>query len=171
MKPLIGVLIVAGSISPLNAQETTTSRVTTAPIASVQSTLAVQVGARIRVRTNPDSLWRVGRLVGAPPDSVQFRACDACTLQTYPLSSALVDISAGRQGSSSSLLKGAGLGLLAGIGAGILFAARSERGCHDGPCGISYTIAPALGGFAGFFVGATIGSLVSHEDWQPAPTR
>ena len=141
------------------------------PSAFAQRTLDVQVGARIRVRTNPDSSWRVGRLAGAPPDSVQFQACDACVLETYPLSSALVDISAGRRGSSSSLLKGAGLGLLAGIGAGILFAAHAERGCRDGPCGISYTIAPALGGFAGFFVGATIGSLVSHEDWQPAPTR
>ena len=170
MKSLVGILIVAASISPLNAQDTTT-KATTAPIASVQSTLAVQVGARIRVRTNPDSSWRVGRLVGAPPDSVQFQACDACVLETYPLSSALVDISAGRQGGSSSLYKGAGLGLLAGIGAGILFAAHAERGCRDGPCGISYGIAPALGGFAGFFVGATIGQLITHEDWQPAPTR
>jgi hypothetical protein len=170
MKPLIGILFVAASISPLSAQDTTT-RAATAPIASAQHTLAVQVGARIRVRSNPDSSWRVGRLAGAPPDSVQFQSCDACLIETYPLSTALVDISAGRQGSSSSLLKGAGLGLLAGIGAGILFAARAERGCRDGPCGISYTIAPALGGIAGFFVGATIGSLAGHEDWQPAPTR
>ena len=48
MKPLIGILIVAASISPLNAQDIATNA--TAPIASVQRTLPIAAGARIRIR-------------------------------------------------------------------------------------------------------------------------
>jgi hypothetical protein len=144
--------------------------VVTAPPASAQRTVALAIGARIRVRSEADSVWRVGRLAGTPPDTVRFQPCETCAVTAYPLSTTLIEVSAGRQRRSSVTINGAGFGLLLGASAGFLLAYEATRNCHDGPCGVAYVAVP-IGGIAGFFLGATAGSLVRHEDWQPAPIR
>jgi len=142
----------------------------TAPSASAQRTLAVAVGARIRVRAEADSSWRVGRLAGTPPDTIRFQTCDTCAVAAYPLSTTAVEVSVGRKGRSSTALNGAGLGLLAGVGVGFLIGYQANRNCRDTLCGIAYIAVP-LGGITGFFLGATAGSRVQYEDWQPARIR
>jgi hypothetical protein len=165
MKPLIGILIVAASVSPVNAQETTTNA-TTAPYASVQRTLPLAAGARIRIRVEPDTFWRVGRLVGTPPDTVKFQACDKCTVVAFPLSALnAVDVSLGN---SSSAPKGSVFGALAGGAAGFLLGSYIGRGCRDGPC-VQHIVLVPFGSILGFFLGGAAGSVNRHEDWQPVP--
>lgn len=142
----------------------------TAPPASAQRTVELGVGTRIRVRTEADSSWRVGRLVGASQDTIRFQACDACAVATYALSTTTVEVSVARIRDNSTALNGGGLGLLLGAGAGALLAYQATRNCHEGPCGIAYVAVP-IGAIAGFFLGATAGSVIRYEDWEPAPIR
>jgi hypothetical protein len=148
------------------------SLATIVPSASAQRTLAVAVGAKVRVRTGTDKAWTVGRLVGTPPDTVRLQLCDTCSIAAYPLSAlSAVDVSMGPRRRGDTALKGVGIGLLAGVGAGFLLAYHVERGCRDGPCGIGYVILPIVGGTAGLFLGGAAGSFVRYEDWQPAIIR
>jgi hypothetical protein len=144
--------------------------VVTAPPASAQRTVALAIGARIRVRSEADSVWRVGRLAGTPPDTIRFQPCETCAVAAYPLSTTAVEVNAVGRTQSSTVLKGAGLGFLLGAGAGFLLAYQSNRNCHDGPCSLAYVAVP-IGGFVGLFLGATAGSLIRNEEWQPAPLR
>ena len=80
------------------------------------------VGAKVRVRTGTDKPWTVGRLVGTP-DTVRLQACDTCSIAAYPLSAlSAVDVSMGLKRRGDTALKGLGIGLLAGVGAGFLLA-------------------------------------------------
>jgi hypothetical protein len=138
--------------------------------ASAQRTVELAVGARIRVRSEADSVWRIGRLAATLPDTIRFQPCETCAVAAYPLSTTAVEVSSIPRSQTSTVLEGAGLGFLLGAGAGGLLAYQSNRNCHDGPCGLAYVAVP-IGGFVGLFLGAAAGSLIRNEEWHPAPLR
>lgn len=145
--------------------------VTAGGILPAQQTPAVRVGSRIRVQPQGDTIWHVGILTGVARDTLRLQPCKSCVADVYTLASlSAVDVSLGRQTQTATIVNGAWLEAVAGIGSGWLFGWLETRGCRDGPCGVAYVAIPIFG-LAGLFTGATIGSLRRHEDWQPAVIR
>ena len=138
-----------------------------------QSTLAVAVGSRIRVQAQGDSSWRVGRLSAVAPDTIRLRMCDNCADDAYPLRSlSAVQVSVGRIGRRSTILKGAFLGAAIGIAAGAWYGSQKSHGCSSEAsfCGIEYLAVPFFGA-GGLAIGAAIGSSYHYDDWRIAAVR
>lgn len=138
-----------------------------------QRTLAVAVGSRIRVQTQGDPTWRVGRLTGIAPDTLRLRSCDSCAVDIYSLPSlSAIQVSMGRTGRNTTVLKGAFLGTLVGLGSGWLYAWQKTRNCKPGDdlCGLEYLAVPFFGA-GGLVIGMTIGSFFRYDDWRPALIR
>ena len=136
-----------------------------------QHTLAVAVGSRIRLQSQGDTTWRVGRLAGVASDSVRMRSCDSCTIEVYYLPSlSAVQVVVGRTARGSTVVKGGLVGALLGISSGLLYA--KTHGCvsEAASCGVQYLAVPFLGA-AGLAIGAAIGSAFRYDDWRPALVR
>lgn len=136
-----------------------------------QRTVAVALGSRIRVQSQGETTWRVGRLAGVAPDTLRLQSCDSCSAEAYSLSSlSAIQVSMGRTARGRTMLNGALLGTLVGMASGWLWARQETRGCSEGPCGIQY-LAIYFFGAGGFAIGATVGVSFRYDDWQPAPIR
>jgi len=136
-----------------------------------QRTVALAVGARVRVQPSGDTVWRVGRLVSPGPDTLRLKACDTCSTAAYAIPSlAAVEVSVGRNMRALTILRAAFLGALLGAGAGALWAKLKTSSCKpaDTLCGLEYLAVPYTGVF-GFFIGGAVGSLFRYDDWRPAP--
>jgi hypothetical protein len=138
-----------------------------------QRTLAVALGSRMRVQTQDDSTWRVGRLTGIAPDTLRLRSCDSCADDVYSLPSlSAIQVSVGRTRRGTTILKGAMLGTLVGLGSGWLYGWAKTRHCAPNVslCGIEYLAIPFFGA-GGLFVGMAIGGSLQYDDWRPALIR
>jgi hypothetical protein len=138
-----------------------------------QRTVAVALGSRMRVQTQNDSTWRVGRLAGIVPDTIRLRSCDSCADDVYSLSSlSTIQVSVGRTRRGTTIFKGAVLGTLAGLGSGWLYGWAKTRHCapNDDLCGLEYLAVPFFGA-GGLFIGMAIGSSRQYDDWRPALIR
>jgi hypothetical protein len=142
----------------------------TSPV-QAQRTLAVAVGSRIRLQSQADTTWRVGRLAGVASDSVHMQSCDSCTIEVYSLPSLrAVQVVVGRTARGSTVLKGALIGALLGISSGLLYAKKHGCASEAASCGVQYLPVPFLGA-AGLAIGAAIGSSFRYDDWRPALVR
>ena len=145
-----------------------------APLGSgvqAQHTLAVAIGSRIRVQTQDDSTWRVGRLAGTALDTLRLRQCDSCAAVIYSLPSLnAIQVSVGRTRRASTILNGGLLGALVGAGSGALYGWAKTRHCapEASVCGIEYLAVPFFG-VGGLFIGMAVGASFKYDDWRPAP--
>jgi hypothetical protein len=138
-----------------------------------QRTLAVALGSKVRVRPWDDPTWRVGRLMGIATDTIRLQSCASCAVDVYLLPSlSAVHVSMGRTGRATTVLKGAVLGTLVGLGSGWLYGWIKTRSCKPGDdlCGLDYLAVPFLGA-GGLVIGTVIGSTFRYDDWQPALIR
>ena len=138
-----------------------------------QRTVAVAVGSRVRVHTQNDSTWRVGRVTRIAPDTLWLRSCDACAdnVYTFPYVSD-IQLSIGRTRRGNTILRGAVLGTLVGLGSGWMYGWAKTRHCAPNVslCGIEYLAVPFFGA-GGLFIGMAVGSAFRYDDWRPAPIR
>ena len=137
--------------------------------AAAQDTVVVQPGARVRVRVDSSARWYTGRFIGRDADSLRlqddlYRAYHAVLLREITETQA----SAGRSPRTSIILATAATGLVAGVLWGRAHAAREERRCKRGSCGLAAAFEPPVMGMAGAFVGAVVGFTFQFEAWRPA---
>lgn len=138
-----------------------------------QRTLAVALGSKVRVQPQGDTTWLVGRLTGVAPDTVRLRPCESCSVDSYSLPSlSAVEVSVGRTRRGSTILKGALLGAVVGLGSGMLYGWRQTRGCKPGNdiCGLAYLAVPFFGA-GGLAIGTAVGGSFQYDDWRPALIR
>ena len=131
------------------------------------------IGSKVRVQSEESTRWKIGRLAGVAPDTIQLRQCDSCQISTYVLPSLkAIEVSMGRTQRLGTVL---GLGLLGaavGAAAGDLYARHEVDNCPPGNdlCGLAYLAVPVFGA-GGLIIGLIGGSMKFYDDWRPAPIR
>jgi hypothetical protein len=138
-----------------------------APLGAVRAQSAVaDSGARIRVTTVDDPRAKNGSLVSLTPDTLVFHPGYLTTLIRTPLDSIrAIEKSRGFRRSSHSILVGAGIGGLVGLGAAAALLALPSGG--DGPSPVLAAVAYApLITAAGMVAGGLIGSEHRKEEWS-----
>jgi len=130
---------------------------------------AALVGDRIRLRRHQDVEWVDGSLASFTGDSVRLVQCTRCTPLSYArhdLAAVEVRIDNGIRGRTVATT--AVIGLVAGVTIAASTAARSNRGCRDGPCGLESIFLPPIGGAVGLAIGVGVGMSIRHGSWRPA---
>jgi hypothetical protein len=137
-----------------------------------QRTVAVALGSRVRVQAQGDSTWRVGRLTGIAPDTLRLRLCGNCAESVYSLPSlSAIQVSVGPP-RAATILTGAFLGALVGLGSGWVYASAKTRNCppNASDCYLANLAIPIMG-VGGLVVGTAIGVFLRYDDWRPALLR
>ncbi len=128
-----------------------------------QGDAPVTIGTRVRFRPQPPSRERlIGTVVSHSGDSLVL-ARERDTL-AVPLNGGTLEVSQGRH---SALLRGLGLGLLAGMVVGGAVGAAMEPDELLGR-GVNIIGGMVVGGSAGLVVGTVVGASISRERWGPA---
>jgi hypothetical protein len=133
-----------------------------------QETIAL-LGDRLRIRRFQELEWRDGSLVGFTGDSVRLLPCLRCTVTNYArrdLAAVEVRVDNGIRG--STVLTSAVIGVAVGAAVGVAMAARANRHCRDGPCGLDLILLPPLGGAVGLALGVGVGMSIRYDNWRPA---
>ncbi|MFC1639225.1 hypothetical protein ACFL3B_00510 [Gemmatimonadota bacterium] len=151
---------------------------------SAQQPPPVEIGQRIRVSQCHTELFRsgfrdvcersVGTLATLSATTVTLRVVSRGTELAFPMDSVTqIDVHRGWGMSGRNVLRGAGVGLLAGgaVGAGIAIAMYGTDGCITGyddeiPCGF---IGAGVGAGSGLLLGAMIGVLIWTDRWEEVP--
>jgi hypothetical protein len=140
-------------------------------VLEAQRTVALAPGSKVRIRSQGDAKWRVGRLTGIAPDTIRLQSCDSCSVDAYPLTSlSAIQVSMGRIRHGLTIGRGAFYGTFIGLGSGWLYAWQRTRGCKGDLCGLDYLAVPFFGA-GGLVIGSAIGSAFRYDDWRPAPIR
>lgn len=136
---------------------------------TAQQQYAIHDGARIRLRTAVQpSEWQVGTLLSHTSDSIRIQFQTASSAASLPLQSILrLELS---RGIHSQSRKGARIGVLAGVGAGLLFIPAAVDACENScvvrvPAAVAL-LAGVLGG-VGAGIGALVGAASHGERWEP----
>lgn len=110
-----------------------------------------------------------GHVAALTDTTVTMSPCSACANGTFRLAAiAGVDTRIGRSHRVRHAVTGALLGGAALAGALVVAGTQSDRGCHDGPCGVWIVAVPPA--FAlGAFTGGIVGALLPAERWGPTP--
>jgi len=138
-----------------------------APLGAARAqSAAADSGARIRITTVADPRAKNGTLVSLTPDTLVFRLGYLTTLSRTPLDSIrTIEKSRGLRRSAHSILVGAGIGGLVGLGAAVALLALPSSG--DGPSPVLAAVAYApLFTAAGMATGGLIGSEHRKEEWS-----
>jgi hypothetical protein len=124
-------------------------------------------GERVRVTAPAFGLDKaVGALMESASDSIAFRR-DGDTTRVAFLRRQVTRLDVSR-GFHRRTLKGAGLGLLIGAGAGGLLGLTSSDPGFIGRSGAAVIGAGLLGG-VGLVVGTVSGAVIHHETWSRVP--
>jgi hypothetical protein len=135
------------------------------PIASAQSPLLTP-GARLRVSAPPANISESkGTLLQATADSITIAFYGRPVPVTLPIADvSLLHVTTGKN-RGVGLLRGAGLGLVAGALVGFALGSAAEEDCAE-DC---WALGAALGGGAGFVVGGIVGVVVAPDRWETVP--
>ena len=131
-----------------------------------QHPIAVAPGARIRVQTQNDSTWHVGRVTRITPDTLRLRSCDSCADDVYsPPALGAIQISVGKKSRGATILTGALVGTLVGIGSGSVFAWTKTRNCPPNASNCyAVGVAIPIMGLGGLVFGTAIGISLQYDD-------
>lgn len=124
--------------------------------------IPVDSGARLRITTRDGSVEE-GRLLGRSGTVLTVsrpeRGGDVAEIRTSDITRVEV------RASSRRTLKGAGMGLLAGVVTGLALGA-IECASASEYCGLGLVLAPPMLGGAGTIAGAIVGSAIQRESWR-----
>jgi hypothetical protein len=130
--------------------------------ASAPATLPANTRVRIFAPWLEEHQRIIGALVRSDSTGVAVRSADG-KVWTVPLQGVKsIEVSRGRIGPGQAALKGAGMGLLAGVTWGLV---ASTIGHQSGSTGKNM----AIGGGVGLAAGAAMGALLIHERWEKLP--
>ena len=139
------------------------------PAGSAGPTLGA--GTRIRVTAAPPITAFIGAVVTQSADTLVFRRdADGSTVAVPVGQVSRLDMSGGTR---THKLRGATIGLLAGVGIGALLGLATGPDQCTGECLFGPQFAAAVVGTAGGVVGALVGTLIgarSTEIWNPVPS-
>ena len=145
------------------AQDSTTVSLAAPPLQSLLSK-----GRLVRLHLYDGRTLR-GRVSAITDSSVMLSACTACMYGSFRLGTiAGVDTLIGKSRRVRHVVTGALMGGTALAGALVVAGTQSDRGCHDGPCGVWVLAVPPA--FAlGAFTGGIVGAFLPAERWGATP--
>lgn len=161
---LAAAVCVVVTATSARAQDSATVSTLAAP--PLQSLLARGRFIRLHLTTGRVT---TGRVRVTSDTAVVLSECNTCARQAVRfVDVAGVDTLIGKPHQLRHVLVGALVGGAALVGAVAVAGTRSDRHCHDGPCGVWIVAVPPAFGL-GVLLGAGTGALLPAEHWGPTP--
>jgi len=133
----------------------------------------IPLGSHVRVFPLAGTEPSEGTLAAISPDSLSVRlGMSASVLKSIPMDSVrAIDVGKGVRASHGAVLKGAGIGLVLGVGVAVLATSlkcASDRTSGEGPamCDVGYVLFGIPAGIVGAFTGAHVARSHKREQWE-----
>ena len=128
----------------------------------------IHSGDQVRFTLVGGTIEQAGKVGAVKADSLILRLCENCQERRYAFSE-FATLSVYRHVKTPrarNAVNGSLIGLLAGGIIGVAIGVKSDRNCHDGPCGLGGPLVGAAGAVAGAVIGGVVGAIQTRGEWK-----